>query len=378
MLRFIWSFLLLILISPYFGQSDPSSCSGNISISENTKYTVSFKGGPSKNKNAIIKYCDLPLNSNNFVWVHFQPKFNGEFLFLTPNLSDSLSMFIFETRENQGCSVIDKGLAKLVSCEQRASQDEKPLKYSVKQDFNYYLALYMKKGVICNLDVELQFTPLTTQGTIFKDSINLNLIYDQALPVFSLHFRDKTTKFPVVARLYLSASSAIDGTYRASDLSVNNNKKLKAKIRVESEGYYSTDISSYVIPNSTFVDTIWLSPIIKGTVSKIEDIYFAGGLATILDESMPRLKRLKDFLTLNPRLSIEVQGHVNDEGKKNSMSAQRLSRKRAQKIVDYLIDCGIDPSRLSAVGYGNTKPIFASPTNEQEEEANRRVEIEIR
>ena len=92
---------------------------------------------------------------------------------------------------------------------------------------------------------------------------------------------------------------------------------------------------------------------------------------------MPRLKRLKDFLLLNPSISIEVRGHVNDEGG-NSLSSQRLSKKRAKRIVDYLISCGIEPERLSAVGYGNTKPIYPKPESEEQKEANRRVEVKIK
>ena len=101
-----------------------------------------------------------------------------------------------------------------------------------------------------------------------------------------------------------------------------------------------------------------------------------GGLAIILDESLPKLKRLKDFLVLNGGIAIEIQGHVNGEGK-NNLSAQRLSKKRAEKIMRYLVDNGVDSRRLSAVGFGNTKPIFTDPKDDNEREANRRVEIQI-
>jgi outer membrane protein OmpA-like peptidoglycan-associated protein len=158
---------------------------------------------------------------------------------------------------------------------------------------------------------------------------------------------------------------------------VNNQRKLKASLRIDSEGYYSKDIFEYPIPSTTHHDTIFLAPITHGAITKLDDIYFAGGLAIILEESMPRLKRLKDFLLLNPNISIEVQGHVNDEGG-NSLSSQRLSKKRAKRIVEYLISCGIEPERLSAVGYGNTKPIYPKPESEEQKEANRRVEVKIK
>ena len=99
-------------------------------------------------------------------------------------------------------------------------------------------------------------------------------------------------------------------------------------------------------------------------------------MAVIADEALPKLKRLKDFLLLNPTISIEIQGHVNEEGK-NSMSAHRLSKKRAEKIMKYLITKGIDAKRLKAVGFGNSKPLFESPIDDSQREANRRVEIKV-
>ena len=201
--------------------------------------------------------------------------------------------------------------------------------------------------------------------------------YSKELPVYGIHFRDELTGFPVIAKLSLVASSIIDGTYRGSDILVNNQRKLKASLRIDSEGYYSKDIFEHLIPSTTHHDTIFLAPITHGAITKLDDIYFAGGLAIILEESMPRLKRLKDFLLLNPSISIEVQGHVNDEGG-NSLSSQRLSKKRAKRIVEYLISCGIEPERLSAVGYGNTKPIYPKPESEEQKEANRRVEVKIK
>ena len=54
-----------------------------------------------------------------------------------------------------------------------------------------------------------------------------------------------------------------------------------------------------------------------------------------------------------------------------------MSKKRAEKIMRYLIDNGVDSRRLSAVGFGNTKPIFIDPKDDNEREANRRVEIQI-
>ena len=156
-------------------------------------------------------------------------------------------------------------------------------------------------------------------------------------------------------------------------------KKVKGGLlRVDAEGYLSADVENTNIPmGAQFYDTIWLNPIKEGMLAELDDVYFAAGLASVLEESYPKLKRLRDFLILNPTVSIEVHGHVNEDNDKDMVS-MKLSKKRAQKVVDYLVEGGVDSRRLTAIGFGNTKPIYKTPQTEEEKEANRRVEILIR
>lgn len=360
-----------------FAQKDYALCSGNVSISPNVSYQLKFKGKIGKDKSGIQSYCDLPVSSNNLIWLQFNPVHNGQMSLALSSSMDSLILFIFETNGTDDCSSISSKKAILVSCENRGARDSLFPTYSCSADKNYYFALYVNKGKTPLIELTLNYTPRTTDGKVFKDSLLLNLAYNRSAPLYGVHFRDEITGFPVIAKLSLVASSLIDGSYRGSDILVNNQRKLKATMRIDAEGYYSRDIFNHPISSTTQHDTIYLAPITHGAITKLDDIYFAGGLAIILEESMPRLKRLKDFLLLNPGISIEVQGHVNDEGG-NSLSSQRLSKKRAKRIVDYLISCGIEPERLSAVGFGNTKPMFANPESEEQKEANRRVEVKIK
>ncbi|MFZ9586578.1 MAG: OmpA family protein, partial [Crocinitomicaceae bacterium] len=206
----------------------------------------------------------------------------------------------------------------------------------------------------------------------------LNLAFNESLPIYSLMIRDEKTKKPVEAKIVLQGSNEINGIYRCSDLSMNINKRVKGGvIRIDAEGYLSMDIENTFIPiGSDFKDTIWLKSIKEGMMAELEDVYFSAGLAAILEESYPKLKRLRDFLILNPDVTIEIHGHVNEDKDKDLFS-MKLSKKRAQKVVDYLIDGGVDAKRLKAIGFGNTKPIYKDPQNEEEKEANRRVEIKI-
>lgn len=370
-------FVMLLSCITITAQEDYSLCSGHIGISPNISYELKFKGNINKDKSGVQSYCTLPVKANNFIWVQFKPPHNGDMKMDLMLERDSIILFVFEVDPNEGCSSIASKKAKLVSCEQRSIDDTLFPKYSCNVAKSYFFGLYIDKGKTSSVKLKLNYTPLTEDGKVFRDSLLLNLAYKKELPVYGVHFRDEITGYPVISRLSFYASSILDGTYRGSDILVNNQKKLKATLRIDAEGYYSKDIFDFEIPFYTHHDTIKLSPIAHGTVTKLDDIYFMGGMAVILEESMPRLKRLKDFLLLNPTISIEVQGHVNDEGG-NSLSSQRLSKKRAKRIVEYLIACGIEPERLTSVGYGNTKPIFSNPETEEQKEANRRVEVKIR
>ena len=54
-----------------------------------------------------------------------------------------------------------------------------------------------------------------------------------------------------------------------------------------------------------------------------------------------------------------------------------LSTRRANSVRDYLVRRGVDPSRLTAQGFGPDRPVFAGATTDAEHEANRRVEFRL-
>jgi OOP family OmpA-OmpF porin len=94
-----------------------------------------------------------------------------------------------------------------------------------------------------------------------------------------------------------------------------------------------------------------------------------------LDERGKRaLRKLADVAKDCPAASIEVEGHTDSEG--TDERNQELSERRAQAVSDYLVEAGIDASRLSAVGYGSTRPV-APNTAARNMAKNRRVEFRI-
>ena len=86
----------------------------------------------------------------------------------------------------------------------------------------------------------------------------------------------------------------------------------------------------------------------------------------------PLLDEVASILEKNPEMEVEVQGHTDNTG--SAKYNQWLSEKRAQKVKDYLVSKGIDPSRLEAKGYGLTQPLASNATKEGRAQ-NRRVEL---
>jgi OOP family OmpA-OmpF porin len=103
-----------------------------------------------------------------------------------------------------------------------------------------------------------------------------------------------------------------------------------------------------------------------------ENVRFDTAKADIKTESFPVLNQIVTFLTNNPTLRVEIQGHTDSRGKMDYN--MRLSDARAQAVKAYLIDNGIDPKRLTAKGYGPQMPVATNATAEGRAQ-NRRVEL---
>ncbi len=106
-----------------------------------------------------------------------------------------------------------------------------------------------------------------------------------------------------------------------------------------------------------------------------DKIYFDFDKARIRDISKPTLDKVAALLKAHPELTkLRVEGHTCNLG--TDAYNLRLSQRRANAVVDYLVSQGVDRSRLRAVGYGETKPLVPN-SDEPHREQNRRVQIFI-
>lgn len=106
-----------------------------------------------------------------------------------------------------------------------------------------------------------------------------------------------------------------------------------------------------------------------------QSLEFENGKADILLEMHSDLDKIANFLIDHPAFKLQISGHTDSAGKEESNL--KLSQARADSIKKYLTtQFPIDPSRITAIGYGSSKPIVQEVTDDHKQ-LNRRVEFEI-
>lgn len=117
-----------------------------------------------------------------------------------------------------------------------------------------------------------------------------------------------------------------------------------------------------------------LSPIASGSVIALRNIFFNTASYELLPASNAELEKLVRLLKANPALRIELGGHTDNVG--NDAANQKLSEQRANAVRDHVVRQGIDGARITAKGYGETKPVATNDTEEGRAQ-NRRTEVRV-
>ncbi len=113
---------------------------------------------------------------------------------------------------------------------------------------------------------------------------------------------------------------------------------------------------------------------VQAFTGTIEGIQFKFGSARILRKSRVILDKAFEVLNEHKSVRIEISGHTDDQG--NIEANRTLSRKRADYVKWYLVDKGIDATRISTVGMGPDAPIGDNATDVGRQ-MNRRIEFRL-
>lgn len=204
---------------------------------------------------------------------------------------------------------------------------------------------------------------------------------------------------PVSKKLILAGTTFDKKTEKplTSKIEVTIKPDKKSSITIEaSEGKYEQEISRmgwYVMVASAsgylnatdsvqissdeetpIIKYLYLQPIEVGLTVRLKNIYFDFDKTTLKSESFTELNKVVDFLKRNETVEIEISGHTDSKGA--DTYNETLSQGRSQSVVDYLISQGIEGARLSAHGYGESRPIETNDTEEGRAN-NRRVEFTV-
>ncbi len=149
-------------------------------------------------------------------------------------------------------------------------------------------------------------------------------------------------------------------------------------IAVKSKGYLFHS-ENFDIPSGSGDNlvnkVIELKNIAIGSKIALRNVFFDTGKSTLRMESNGELDRIVKLLKDVPTLKIEISGHTDNTG--SAAINETLSQQRAEAVVTYLKNKGIVATRLTAKGYGASKPVNSNSSDEGRQQ-NRRTEFEIK
>lgn len=126
-------------------------------------------------------------------------------------------------------------------------------------------------------------------------------------------------------------------------------------------------------PEPVIID-ILLDKTETGATVVLNNIFFDFDQYELKERSITELSKVIRILNDNPNIHVEIGGHTDSDG--SAAYNKQLSLKRAQSVVSYLVEKGINRARLSEMGYGADHPIRPNDSDENKQ-ANRRIEFKI-
>lgn len=234
-----------------------------------------------------------------------------------------------------------------------------------------------RNGGVINI-YEIRFTPIAKDD---NEPVNTG----PQLTVFKGIIKDCETGLPILASVEVTDNekNEVIASYNSNSqtgkylISLPSGKNYG--ININAEGFLfssqSFDLTSDSLSTyNEVVKDVCLDKIKVGTKVVLKNIFFDFNKSTLRSESISELNRLKRILDDNATMKIEIGGHTDSRG--SAEYNKKLSNDRAQSVVNYLIENGIDTSRLTFKGYGKDQPVATNDTDEGRQE-NRRVEFKV-
>lgn len=409
----VFNILILAVISA-FSQSH-ADCETALDI-ESDSIQIPSVNGPGK----ILEIKGYELGNpkyfteeHNTVWLKYIVGASGEFSFdLIPNQATDDWDFMLFKMDGHACNDIADG--KLKPDRSNLARNNPALKGKTGLS-NEADEAFQPAGVHPNYSNMLK----VDQGDVLMIAIDINENHDKG---FALHIHIKakelpqkevveedsdfgfvdmteeeestgnfiTIKFQVLSgktREPLSCSGEVKGVFwEADEIALDEGSQFEFQVPKDKWFYFNVNKEGYTFSSEKYkatddlnnsVQEIYIEQVKTGEHIVLKEIVFRENTTQLLPTSINALEKLIGFMNEYPNARIEIQGHVNAPGYDNTGKVKRMSLKRAEQIKQFLVDAEIDGSRIEVSGMGNEEMIYPSPSNYEEEKANRRVEIEI-
>lgn len=261
--------------------------------------------------------------------------------------------------------------------------------WSLPVNIGYPINTYADEiNLVVNAKGDLAYFSSDKPGGYGKYDLYTFELYPQARPNSVSYMKgviyDDITKTKIEADFQLidletgkivvtSKSNAVNGEFLVC-LPLGKNYALnvsKSGYLFWSENFSFNNIHTEFKP---LIKDIALKPIKIGESVVLKNIFFDTDKYTIKEESKIELNKLIELLNSNKKLKIEISGHTDNVGTQQYNIT--LSENRAKEVYNYLIDNGINKTRLSYKGYGFSKPIDDNNTEEGRSN-NRRTEFKV-
>lgn len=161
-----------------------------------------------------------------------------------------------------------------------------------------------------------------------------------------------------------------DSTYKFSIFGSS-----RYELRVEEPGYIPTVTivdPKYAGTTGEVVRDVVLTP--RGQTIRLSHLIFQQGKSVIEPESFDELDEIVAMMKYNEKLVIQLEGHTDNLG--NASKNMELSQDRVDEVKEYLVDKGVQKSRVKTKAFGGTQPLSKATTPEARN-LNRRVEVRI-
>lgn len=213
---------------------------------------------------------------------------------------------------------------------------------------------------------------------VFPDTISgvaINRITEHAIPGVKIELVKIT---PSGEEIALNDETGNDG---AIELILDKN--IPYRVKFTADGYEPKTIEIPATDRddvlAEFGDLGFVPEVKKDVVIEIDNIYFDYDKATIRPQSFPILENIVKYLNMYPEIRVELSAHTDARG--SDRYNLKLSDRRARSTVEYLLNKGIDKSRLVPKGYGETKLKNHCKNgvkcSDGDHEQNRRVELKV-